>query len=99
MKDVFKYARHIRPGDVDGEGRTVRSVHVILTYEDAPAITLPADDVHLITTATDAGSNGSMLTHLNRAQLSPLPAPLAPAAMEQLKRLQAMVEAAASCTT
>lgn len=98
MKDVFKYARHIRPGDIDGEGRSVRSVHVILTYEDAPAITLPADHVQLVTIAVDAGGTGSMLTHLQRAELSPLPAPLAPAANEHLNRLRNLVEKAAAWT-
>ena len=86
MKDVFKYARNIRPGDVDSEGRTVAGVHVILTYHDGPAITLPADDVQLITTAVDAGGHGSMLTHLNRAELSPLPGSMATVAAERLDR-------------
>jgi hypothetical protein len=98
MKDVFKYARHIRPGDIDGEGRAVRSVHVILTYEDAPAITLPADDVQLMTIAVDSGGTGSMLTHLQRAELSALPAPLASAASEHLNRLRDLVEKAAAWT-
>jgi len=98
MKDVFKYARNIRRGDVDSEGRTVAGVHVILSYEDGPAITLPADDVQLVTIATESGSTGSMLTHLQRAELSSLPRALAPAAMERLERLRTMIEKAAAWT-
>lgn len=98
MKDVFKYARHIRSGDTDGEGRRVVNVHVILSYEDGPSITVPADDVQLVTIAVDSGGTGSMLTHLQRAELSALPAPLAPAANEHLNRLRELVERAAAWT-
>jgi hypothetical protein len=54
MKDVFKYARNIQPGDIDSEGRTVRAVYVTLVYDSGPMVTVPADDVQLFMDAPRA---------------------------------------------
>jgi hypothetical protein len=91
MRDVFKYARHIRPGDVVS-GQEVKSVHTVLMFSGALSTSLPGDEVVLVETPHPTGS---MLTHLSHAELEPLPGSQAAEALERLNRLRALVEAAA----
>ena len=98
MKDVFKYARNVRPGDVDQDGRRVSDVRVILVYDHGPMLTVPADDIRTVAIQHDSGVEGSMLAHLSRAELAPLPGSQAAEALKRLARLQALIEAAASWT-
>lgn len=97
MKEVFKYAKDVRPGDVDSRGRRVASAHAVIAFDDGSTETHASDSVVMIVDSRGSWGNGSMLTHLCRAELSPLPGSEAHAALERLKRLQQMVEAAATC--
>lgn len=98
MKDVFKYARHLRPGDVDQDGRRISAVRVVLVYYEGPMLAVPADDIRMVTIERDSGVEGSMLAHLARAELAPLPGSQADEALKRLTRLRALIEAAASWT-
>lgn len=97
MKEVFKYAKNINPGDQLYDGRPIRGVKVVLMLDDHPWHCVPADEVLLVRTAVfDAGAD-RLFRQLQYAEdaaqaIKVKPGSEADEALKRLKRLQTLIE-------
>lgn len=99
--EVFRYARNIQPGDRLTDGRVVRSVRVMIQFDDHPWYSVPSDDVVLVQTDRQPASLDRVMTCLTAAEdaASGLRLPAgsdAAEALTRLKRLQRLIEGGAA---
>lgn len=97
MKEVFKYARNVQPGDQLYDGRVIRDLKVVLVLDDHPMHCVAADEVLLVHTQHFSYDGERLLRQLHYAEvvaqsIKILPGTEADEALKRLRRLQALIE-------
>lgn len=97
MKEVFKYAKNINPGDQLYDGRPIRGVKVVLMLDDHPWHCVPAEEVLLVRTASYDNQTERLFRQLQYAEDAAQSVKIPPGSeaaevLKRLQRLQALIE-------
>jgi len=99
MKEVFKYARNIQPGDQLYDGRVIRDLKVVLVLDGQAMHCVPAEEVLLVRTQHYSQDTDRLLRQLHYAEAAAQSIKIQPGteadeALRRLKRLQGLIEQA-----
>lgn len=101
MKEVFKYAKHVRPGDhlqfAGDEWAPVQKLSVVIDCGQTPFHCVPSDTILLVRTPMVTSNAEIMRRRMDSLEdamqcMSPLPNGEASEAIARLQRLQDLIE-------